>query len=227
MIQPKGVDMNTHDSKQKFAKIAMGVVMVILAFAVFSVIDMPVAENIVSAGLARSLSEGAYKVSLEEASQLTQMRILTPDSLPQSTTLKDVYVDRGETGVIILYSSPDLKPISKIGATDIDSAEIAVTMTKKQNNPIPGVKNMEGHTMEAIVTYANGTQVTKNIEQSLPIEYVDVTINGVEGIGFETRSDYSGQIYPASVSWWDNNVLYRVHSHLPMDELVKIAESMK
>ncbi len=209
-------------------KIGISTTLVAIAFVMATVMTQvsPNIDAITSAGMSVPISHISEKSTLETAQQKAQFAMKVPTKIP-SSALKEVYVDRDGSGVMILYSDPSMKPINQIGGADIGSAEIVLTMGKKDFNPIPAAIDKNVLPMKIVSIYPNGTEVIKGYVPQTPADFVSVTINDMGGIGLESTSDDAGNVYPSTIRWWDNKTLYTLYGHASVQELVKIAESMK
>ncbi len=143
------------------------------------------------------------------------------------SSLKEVYADKDGSSVLILYSDPHMKSVNQIGGVDIGSAEIVLTMGKKDFNPIPAAKDKNVPPMQIFTKYPNGTEIVNGYIPQTSADFVSVTINGIDGIGLESKSDNMGNTQPATIRWWNNNTLYTLYGYTSVQELVKIAESMQ
>lgn len=209
-------------------KIGISVTMVAIAF-VMSVVVTQMGPNVsetTSAGMDMPLSYTSEKSSIEKVKQTAQFVVKVPTKMP-SSSLKEVYADKDGSGVMILYSDPNLKSISHIGATNIASAEMVLTMGKKDFNPIPTAKDKDVPPIRLGVIYPNGTEKVTGYIPQTPASFISVKINGIDGIGYESKPDDVGNVQPATIRWWDNKTLYTLYGHMSVQELVKIAESMK
>ena len=209
-------------------KIGLSVTLVAIAFVMATVLTHigPNMDETASAGMSVPISQISEKSTLEKAKQEAQFVMKVPTKLP-SSALKEVYADKDGSGVMILFSDPNLKSINQIGGADIGSAEIVLTMGKKDFNPIPGAIDKNVSPMKISSIYPNGTEIVNGYLPQTPADFVPVTINGISGIGFESRPDDMGNMQPATIRWWDNNTLYTLYGHTSVQELVKIAESMQ
>jgi hypothetical protein len=209
-------------------RIGISTSLVAIAFVMATVLTQ-VSSNIdatASAGMSVPISQISEKSTLDTAKQKAQFAMKVPTKIP-SSALKEVYADRDGSGVMILYSDPSMKPINQIGGADIGSAEIVLTMGKKDFNPIPAAIDKNILPMKIVSIYPNGTEVIKGYVPQTPADFVSVAINGIEGIGLESTSDDAGNVYPSTIRWWDNKTLYTLYGHTSVQELVKIAESMR
>lgn len=203
--------------------------MVAIAFAI-SVVVIQVGstgDKTSSVGMSVPISDISDKSTLEKAKQNAQFAMKVPTKLPMSS-LKEVYVDKDGSSVMVLYSDPNMKSLNHIGGVNIGSATIVLTMGKESLNPIPSAKNKDSVLpMKLSTLYPNGTEKIVGYIPQTPASFVSVTIKGVDGIGFESKLDDVGNLQPATMRWWDNNTLYTLYGYTSVQELVKIAESMQ
>jgi hypothetical protein len=209
-------------------KIGISITLVAIAFAMSMVVAQigPKMNETASAGMSIPISNISEKSTLEKAKQNAQFVMKVPTKLPLSS-LKETYADKDGSSVLILYSDSHMKSINQIGGADIGSAEIVLTMGKKDFNPIPAAKDKNVPPMEVFTKYPNGTEIVNRYIPQTPADFISVTINGIDGIGFESKSDNMENMQPATIRWWDNNTLYTLYGYTSVQELVKIAESMQ
>jgi len=210
--------------------IKIGIAATLVAFAfVMATVLTPVGSNTDvtgSVGMSVPISHISEQSTLEKAKQTAQFMLKVPTKL-SSTALKEVYAEKDGSGVMILYSDPNMKSINQIGGANIGSAEIVLTIGKEDFNPIPGATDKNIPPMKMTTIYPNGTETIDGYIPQTPANFVSVTINDIDGIGFETTTDDAGNVHPATIRWWDNKTLYTLYGHTSVQELVKIAESMQ
>lgn len=163
------------------------------------------------------------KVSIDEAKQNAKFDMKVPRALPQSTMLKNVFLSEDGNRALILYSNPSMKAINGPGNALPIPAQIVVEMGVMETNPIPGLKQP---IPPIRVFVQEGDQPASEVAQ-IPQDpdFTFLTINDMEGVGREAK--VSGGIYqPASVAWWANNTYYIISADMPLQALVRIAESM-
>lgn len=163
------------------------------------------------------------KVSIDEAKQNAKFDMKVPTALPESTSLKNVFLSEDANRALILYSNPTMKVIKGPAGTLSISAEIVIEMGSMETNPIPGLKEpippIRVFVQEADRPELEVAQIPQDAD------FTFVTINGIEGVGRETK--VAGGIHqPASIAWWSNNTYYIISADLPLQALLRIAESM-
>ena len=208
-------------------KIGIAATLVAIAFVMTTVLT-PIDSNmdVTSPGMSVPISHISEKSTLDKAKQNAQFMLKVPTKL-SSSALKEVYAEKDGSGVMILYSDPNMKSINQIGGANIGSAEIILTMGKKDFNPIPDAMDNDVLPMKMITRYPNGTETIDGYIPQTSADFVTVTINGIDGISLESTSDDAGNVYPATIRWWDNKTLYTLYGHTSVQELIKIAESMQ
>lgn len=168
------------------------------------------------------------KTMIADAKQNAKFEVKAPTDLPQSTSVKDVYMSDDGTRVLILYSNPTMNTIDNAGGATLPvTGEIVLSMGAQETNPIPAAKSTELLPMRILVKEEGGQErLVAEIPQT-QTNLMSVTINGMEGIGIDAASDTLGNRQPARVIWWDDGVLYTLAADLELPELVRIAESVK
>ena len=220
--------MKKNNQKQTTIKIGFSAMLVGLAFILATVLvpDDASLDKTRAAGISIPITQLGEKIILDEARQQSQFAIKVPTNLPQSS-MKDVFSDKNGTWTLILYSKPGIQSINRIGGTEIGSAEIVVAMEKTMQNPILGTKSKTIDPIKVTsIDHNTGEQTVTYIEQTLA-DFIPLTVNGVEAIGLESLTDDSGEVQPATIRWWDKDTLYTIYAHVPLKELVSIAESMR
>lgn len=94
----------------------------------------------------------------------------------------------------------------------------------------------------AALVYSNGIWITFSLQSEIVPDWkglVDepnspfrlIKVNGIEGIGKDPRDQvlYGGEIhhYPGSVTWKAGDLLIEVYGEYPIEELLRVAESME
>jgi hypothetical protein len=212
--------------KKTIIKIGFSTTLATFAFVLATIIAPLNAHDhdAISAGMSTPISQLAEKTTIGNLKAMAQFE-KTPSNLP-SSSIKDVYVEKDDSGALITYSNSNLKSIHHIGGADIGSAELVLTIAKESANPIPHLTQRDVSPMSITWKDESGVEHVKYVDQS-PADFISINVNGAKGIGLESKDDSSGVIQPATIRWWDNTSLYTLYGYTSVQELVKIAEAIK
>jgi hypothetical protein len=146
-----------------------------------------------------------------------------PRYLPSGTSLsKAKLIDGGSLGVLI-YTNPELDRI-RFYRQDVQLVIIA----QRDGTSLESFERVlatENHQTLTIID-KDGNQHTEN----LPVEWVvtnrsrPVSVGGIPGYGYDPI--YTPVQDNGEVQWWTDGIHYEVIANLPVQELVKIAESI-
>jgi hypothetical protein len=145
------------------------------------------------------LSNLGNSTSLQNAEATAGFPLALPSSLPPDTLLSDVRVPEQGQLVTLLYGNPALQSLS------IYPAQIAIAISQSPDTII-----------DAVPAY-------------LPQGYVRVSVGSSPGFA---RAPYDcpgmvGMLEPGQLQWWKNGTRYSIFSNLSIDQMTRIAESMK
>jgi len=158
-------------------------------------------------------------VSLEEAERRVDFRILLPTRLSEGDTVTRVRLLRTDTPrhhrpAVWLFYSSGLITRQNWAAAPPEAAYFEWLKQPRTPTPVPPGFNY------------------KLLNPDAP-PWLVVEVNGAYGIGHEgygpVRKTFSYEMvrYPASVVWWVDGMGYSVQGDMPLEELLRVAESMR
>ena len=158
-------------------------------------------------------------VSLEEAERRVDFRILLPTRLSEGDTVTRVRLLRTDTPrhhrpAVWLFYSSGLITRQNWAAAPPEAAYFEWLKQPRTPTPVPPGFNY------------------KLLNPDAP-PWLVVEVNGAYGIGHEgygpVRKTFSSEMvrYPASVVWWVDGMGYSVQGDMPLEELLRVAESMR
>ncbi len=158
-------------------------------------------------------------MSLEEAERRVDFRILLPTRLSEGDTVTRVRLLRTDTPrhhrpAVWLFYSSGLITRQNWAAAPPEAAYFEWLKQPRTPTPVPPGFNY------------------KLLNPDAP-PWLVVEVNGAYGIGHEgygpVRKTFSSEMvrYPASVVWWVDGMGYSVQGDMPLEELLRVAESMR
>ena len=156
--------------------------------------------------------DSSDRVSLEEARQLANFTFNTPSMLPCGTSLERVYITHDKRYVLRGYIHPE---IPESHNTVSFKSSITLTVESSMIDPVP--RRLEP---DRVIIRGIDEDGEKVIEVITPSSGRTVKVCGRNAFANDASSTAGG------LQWWNDGVVYRITGRLPMNELVRIANSM-
>jgi|SRR3989304_7337139 len=150
---------------------------------------------------------------------VSQMKLSQPDYLPLGTSLDRARI-LNDSIAVLMFTNPHLKRIDGY-EQDVQ----IVILAQKDGTSFATYRTRESKPIVTIIE--NGTERTVDIPvvQLVPNRSRIVSVAGNLGSGYDPI-EIQGWHDKGKVQWWSEGIHYQILANLPLNELIRIAESM-
>ena len=168
------------------------------------------------------LSRGALgRISaIDDARSSIDLDFNLPTYVPKGSILSEIRVRDGKS-VALVYDNENLRPIPQY----VDDVEILILILRDETTFESSAVEPTIQVTVAVTDETGTRTLVENVTGIGADRQVTLSVNGASGRGYGP-ADLAGFHDSGRVEWWDNGIHCEVLADMPLEQLLRIAESM-